>query len=262
MDQPRNPARARLAQGGLALGMGVRFARTAEIARMMRAAGYDWLFIDLEHGPGSLESTAQISCAALDAGIAPLIRVPHGEFAMATRALDGGGWGIVMPHVDTAAEAREVVDRLKYPPLGHRSMGGIGPHYGLRSASSAEAAAALNAANLIVVMLETPTAIANAAAIAAVPGVDVLLIGTNDLCAEMGIHGDFANERVAEAYKEMIAACERHGKYPGMAGIYNEAIMPRYIEMGARFILAGQDAAFLSAGAAQRTGFLHRLEGR
>src|SRR5579885_3185919 len=76
----------------------------------------------------------------------------------------------------------------------------------------------------------------------------------------MGIHGDFANERVAEAYKEMIAACERHGKYPGMAGIYNEAIMPRYIEMGARFILAGQDAAFLSAGAAQRTGFLHRLE--
>jgi 2-keto-3-deoxy-L-rhamnonate aldolase RhmA len=138
-------------------------------------------------------------------------------------------------------------------------MGGIGPHYGLRSASSGEAASALNAANLTVVMLETPTAIANAEEIAAVPGVDVLLIGTNDLCAEMGIHGDFGHERVADAYQAMIAAARKHGKFPGMAGVYNETIMPRYIEMGARFILSGQDAAFMAAGAAQRTGFLRKL---
>src|SRR5438270_12528581 len=124
-----------------------------------------------------------------------------------------------MPHIDTAAEAREVVDRLKYPPVGHRSMGGTGPHYGLRNASSGEAVSALNAANLTVVMLETPTAIANAAEIAAVPGVDVLLIGSNDLCAEMGIPGDFGSERLAEAYRTMIAACTKAGKFPGMAGI-------------------------------------------
>ncbi|HZT88922.1 MAG TPA: aldolase/citrate lyase family protein, partial [Stellaceae bacterium] len=105
----------------------------------------------------------------------------------------------------------------------------------------------------------TPTAIRNAAEIAAVPGVDVLLIGTNDLCPEMGIHGDFGNERVADAYRTMIAACKQHDRFPGMAGVYGEAIMPRYIEMGARFILAGQDAQFLNAGAAQRTQFLHKL---
>jgi 4-hydroxy-2-oxoheptanedioate aldolase len=161
-----------------------------------------------------------------------------------------------MPHVDTAAEAREVVEKLKYPPVGHRSMGGTGPHYSLRSASSGEAAAALNASNLTVVMLETPTAIVNAAEIAAVPGVDVLLIGTNDLCAEMGIHGDFGHDRVRDAYATMIAACKKAGKFPGMAGIYNETLMPRYIEMGARFILSGQDAAFMLAGAQSRTGFL------
>ena len=79
-----------------------------------------------------------------------------------------------------AQPRQEVVNRLKYPPIGHRSMGGIGPHYGLRSASSGEAASALNAANLTIVMLETPKAIANAEEIASVPGVDVLLIGTND----------------------------------------------------------------------------------
>ena len=138
-------------------------------------------------------------------------------------------------------------------------MGGIGPHYGLRSAGSGEAATALNAANLTIVMLETPTAIANAAEIAAVPGVDVLLIGTNDLCAEMGIHGDFGNERAAEAYRTMIAAARKHGKFPGMAGIYSEMIMTRYIDMGARFVLSGQDAAFMAAGAAQRAGFLRKL---
>jgi len=257
----RNIAREKLEQGNLSLGVGIRMTRSVEIAKAMAVAGFDWLFLDMEHGVMSLEACAQIATAALDAGIAPIARVPNGEYPIATRALDNGALGIVMPHVDTAGEAKEVVDRLKYPPVGHRSMGGVGPHYGLRSASSGEAAGALNAANLTIVMLETPTAIRNAAEIAAVPGVDVLLIGTNDLCAELGIHGDFGNEKIAEAYKAMIAACKRHGKFPGMAGIYNEAIMPRYIEMGARFILAGQDAAFLTAGAAQRTGFLHKLHG-
>ena len=255
----RNVAREKLEQGQLSLGVGVRMTRSVEIAKAMAVAGFDWLFLDMEHGVMSLEACAQISTAALDAGIAPIARVPNGEYAIATRALDNGALGIVMPHVDTPAEAREVVNRLKYPPVGHRSMGGIGPHYGLRSASSGEAAAALNAANLTFVMLETPTAIANAADIAAVPGIDVLLIGTNDLCAEMGIHGDFGNERVAEAYRAMIAAARQHGKFPGMAGIYNETIMPRYIEMGARFVLSGQDAAFMAAGAVQRTGFLRKL---
>jgi 4-hydroxy-2-oxoheptanedioate aldolase len=256
----RNVARDKLENGELSLGVGVRLTRSVEIAKAMATAGFDWLFLDMEHGVMSLEACAQISTAALDAGIAPIARVPSGQYSIATRALDNGALGIVMPHVDTAAEAREVVEKLKYPPVGHRSMGGIGPHYSLRSASTGDAAKALNAANLTVVMLETPTAIANAEEIAAVPGVDVLLIGTNDLCAEMGIHGDFGNERVASAYTRMIAACVKHRKFPGMAGIYNEAIMPRYIEMGARFVLSGQDAAFLMAGATQRTGFLRKLK--
>src|SRR6185312_3431675 len=208
----RNVAREKLEQGQLSLGVGIRLTRSVEIAKAMAASGFDWLFLDMEHGVMSLEACAQISTAALDAGIAPIARVPNGEYAIATRALDNGALGIVMPHVDTAAEAREVVSKLKYPPVGHRSMGGIGPHYGLRSASTGEAAKALNESNLTVVMLETPTAIANAEEIAAVPGVDVLLIGSNDLCAEMGIHGEFGHQRVADAYAKMIAACRKYNK--------------------------------------------------
>jgi 2-keto-3-deoxy-L-rhamnonate aldolase RhmA len=252
----RNVAREKLEQGQLSLGVGIRTTRSVEIGKMMATAGFDWLFLDMEHGTMSLDACAQIAAAALDAGIAPIARVPNGQYSIATRALDNGCLGIVMPHVDTAAEAREVVEKLKYPPVGHRSVGGWGPHYQLSKLSTGEAVKALNAANLTVVMLETPTAIANADEIAAVPGVDVLLIGSNDLCAEMGIPGDFGNEILAEAYKTMIAACHRQKKFPGMAGIYNETIMPRYIDMGARFILSGQDGSFMMAGAQSRTGFL------
>ena len=257
----RNVAREKLEQGQLSLGVGIRMARGVEIAKMMAVAGFDWLFLDMEHGVMSLETCAQISAAALDAGIAPIARVPNGQYSIATRALDNGALGIVMPHVDTAAEARECVEKLKYPPIGHRSVGGWGPHYQLGKLSTGDAVKALNASNLTVVMLETPTAIANADEIAAVPGVDVLLIGSNDLCAEMGIPGDFGNDRLADAYAKMIAACEKGGKFPGMAGIYNEAIMPRYIGMGARFILSGQDASFVMAGAQSRTGFLRKTLG-
>jgi 4-hydroxy-2-oxoheptanedioate aldolase len=256
-----NPALDRLASGGLSLGCGVRLTRSVEIGAAMKSAGFDWLFIDCEHGTMSLDAAAQIAVAALGAGIAPIVRVPNGEYSMATRVLDNGALGIVMPHVDSAAEAAEVVQKLKYPPVGHRSMGGIGPHYSLRSATSAEAAAALNAANLTVVMLETPTAIANADEIASVPGVDVLLIGTNDLCAEMGIHGDFGNARVTEAYEAMIAACRRHNKFPGMAGVYSENLMARYIGLGARFILGGNDTNLLSAAATARAGALRKMQG-
>lgn len=254
----RNVAREKLEQGKLSLGVGVRMTRSVEIAKAMAVAGFDWLFLDMEHGVMSLEACAQIATAALDAGIAPLARVPNGQYSIATRALDNGALGIIMPHVDTAAEAREVVEKLKYPPIGHRSVGGWGPHYSLRSVSTGEGAKTLNEANLTVVMLETPTAIANAAEIAAVPGVDVLLIGSNDLCAEMGIPGEFGSDKLRDAYATMIAACEKGGKFPGMAGIYDEKIMPRYIEMGARFILSGQDGNFLMAGAQSRATFLHR----
>jgi 4-hydroxy-2-oxoheptanedioate aldolase len=255
----RNVAREKLEQGQLSLGVGVRISRSVEIAKAMAASGFDWLFLDMEHGVMSLEACAQIATAALDAGITPIARVPNGQYSIATRALDNGVLGIVVPHVDTAAEAREVVEKLKYPPVGHRSMGGVGPHYSLRSASVGDAARQVNAANLSVVMLETPTAIENAAEIAAVPGVDVLLIGTNDLCAEMGIHGDFGSDRVKDAYAKMIAACEKSNKFPGMAGIYNETIMQRYIGMGARFILSGQDQQFMLAGAQACTHALHRM---
>src|SRR3954469_25897354 len=140
----RNVAREKLEKDQLSLGVGVRMTRSVEIAAAMASAGFDWLFLDMEHGTMSLDACAQIAAAALEAGITPIARVPNGQYSIATRALDNGAMGIVMPHVDTAAEAREVVEKLKYPPIGHRSVGGWGPHYQLQKMSTGDAVTTLN----------------------------------------------------------------------------------------------------------------------
>jgi 2-keto-3-deoxy-L-rhamnonate aldolase RhmA len=254
-----NPAKERLKKGEVALGCGVRLARTVEIAKMMAVAGYDWLFIDMEHGSIDLDIACQMAVAALDAGIAPIPRVPAGEFSIATRLLDGGAAGIVIPHVDTADEAREIVDRLKYPPQGHRSVAGAMAQLGYRPTPLAEATRTVNAETLLVVMIETPRAVENAEAIAAVPGIDVLLIGTNDLSMELGIPGGLGDPKVVACYERVIAACKRHGKHAGLGGVYTEDLMQKYIGMGTRFVLGGNDFSLVMQGAQARAKFVRGL---
>src|SRR6201997_5882693 len=108
----RTSARERLEAGELALGVGIRQSRTVDIASIMKACGYDWLFLDLEHNSMDLDTAVQIAVAALGAGIAPVARVPAGQLWMATRFLDGGGLGIVVPHVDTPQEAQRIAQAL------------------------------------------------------------------------------------------------------------------------------------------------------
>lgn len=254
-----NHTKRQLAAGKLAIGMGLRVARSVDIATIARTCGYDWLFIDMEHNSMDVDTAAQISMASLPVGITPIVRVPGKEHHHASRLLDAGAQGIVVPHVDTVEEAQRAVAYCKYPPIGHRSVMGVLPQYGYRSVPVGESTAAANDETLVVVMLETPAAIAQADAIAAVPGIDVVLIGTNDLCAEMGIPGQFADPRVEEAYRGVIAACRRHGVHPGMGGVYEPKLMERYIGLGMRFILSGGDLGFLMAGARLRADFLHGL---
>jgi 4-hydroxy-2-oxoheptanedioate aldolase len=254
--QIRNPARERLEKGELALGVGLRAVRTVDIAKMMKTCGYDWIFIDLEHGPFSIETATSLCVAALDTGISPIVRVPFMQHAMATRVLDGGALGIVMPHVDTADEARAVVDHLKYPPQGHRSLAGGQAIADFRPVRTGEFAAAANRALLTVVMLETPAAIENAAAIAAVPGVDALLIGTNDLAAEMGIPGEFGHARIVAACESVIAACRGANKWAGIGGVYTGDLLGRYVGMGVKLVLAGGDSGFLMEAAGARAALV------
>ncbi len=255
-----NTVRERLSAGELCLGMGLRQARTVDIGRILAACGYDFAFIDMEHNTMGIDTAAQIAVACHDAGVTPLIRVPGYEHYLATRLLDAGAMGIVFPHVDTAEHAKELVASCKYPPVGHRSLGGPMAQLGFRPYSRSESSAAVNRETVMVMMLETPEAIENADAIAAVPGVDVLLIGTNDLTLEMGIPGKYDEPAVVRAYDAVVAACRKHGKHPGMGGIYDHPTMEKYVKAGARFILCGSDISFLMAAGQARADFVRGIE--
>lgn len=253
---PKNSALERLKNGDLALGVGVRLARSIEIAKMMRASDFDWLFIDLEHGSLSLETVSQISIAAADNGIAPIVRVPTGQWDIASRALDGGALGIVLPHIDTVADAAEAVHHLRFPPVGHRgTLGGL-PQYDYLPVKAEQVAREVNAMTLIAPMIESPEGVENAERIAAVEGIDVLLIGVNDLAQSMGLPGQLDHPTVVDAVTEVARACAAQGKHAGIGGIGDQALMRRYIGMGMRFILAGNDFSFMMAGAKQRADAL------
>jgi 2-keto-3-deoxy-L-rhamnonate aldolase RhmA len=146
-----------------------------------------------------------------------------------------------------------VVSRLRYPPQGHRSVAGAMPVFDFERVNGAEATAAVNRTLLITVMIETPLAVENADAIAAVEGVDTLLIGTNDLSTEMGIPGRFGDPRMIAAYEAVTAACRRHGKWAGMGGATAEEDLRRYIGMGVRMVLAGGDLALMLQAGSRMT---------
>ena len=255
-----NHARRKMAAGGLALGFGVQHLRTSGTAMVAAASGHDWLFIDCEHGAFSIHEATQLCLAALPTGITPILRVCADALDEGTRALDNGALGIVIPHVDTVKQAKRVADAFHYPPVGHRSWGGSPAVYGYQPPSPAEAQKALNDEILTVVMIESPEGVANADAIAAVKGVDVLLMGTSDLTAELGISGQIGHPKVVDAYAKVIAACRKHGKFAGMGGVYDQEHAARYINMGAQFLLSGNDHNYLMAGASARGQFLRGLK--
>lgn len=254
-----NQVKRQLAAGQLALGMVLRQARTVDIASIAKTCGYDWISIDMEHTSLDLDTAAQMAHASLAVGVTPIVRVPGQEHYHASRLLDCGAQGIIMPHVDTAEDARRLVSHCRYPPVGRRSLASVQPQLAFASVPAEAAMRQVDDELLVIAMLESPEAIANADAIAAVPGVDVLHIGTGDLCAEMGISGRFDDPKVEQAYREVTNACRGHGKHAGMAGIHDPALAQKFIGFGVRFVAGGTDLNFLMAGARERTKLLRGL---
>jgi 2-keto-3-deoxy-L-rhamnonate aldolase RhmA len=214
----------------------------------------------MEHNSMSIDLAAQISIAAQDAGITPVVRVPDFQHFHATRALDAGAQGIVVPHVDNPEVARRMVRHCMYPPIGHRSVTGALPQLDLRPAPLGEATAAINAATLLILMIETPEAIDRVEEIAAVPGFDVLLVGANDLCMEMGIPGQLDHPRLGEAFERTVAASRANGKHAGLGGVYDPPLIQRYLAMGFRLVLAGSDLSFMLGAAKARASAVRAMK--
>src|SRR5215469_2471344 len=249
----RNGVKEKLARGEVVASMTVRLVRGVEIASIARTAGFDTLYIDVEHSSFSLETTSQICVAALAAGIAPFVRVPSHRPEHVSRVLDGGALGVIAPHVRSAEEARAVVRAAKFPPLGERSAAGGVPHLHYGSFPVAEANAALNKATMVIVQCESTEFLDRADEIMGVEGVDLALVGTNDLLADWELAGQYEHARVREAYARVIAAAQKHGKHVGVGGLATRPkLAAEYVRMGARYVSTGTDLAFLLAACADK----------
>ena len=256
-----NPVKDRMAAGGVALGLNVRLARSPDIARIAKASGHDFLFIDTQHSIFDLETIAHIAHTALAIGVAPLVRVRGIDDPDVSLLLDNGVTGIVYPDIGTAEQARRAVGVCRFPPLGKRSVAGGYPHFDYRAGALADTVRALDESALVVAMIETVEGLENVDAIAAVDGVDVIHLGSNDLLAAMGKAGQFDDPAIVAAQERVTDAARRHGKFAGCGGNRDVARQVEAIRRGAQFVTTQTDIGFLMAAAnAWTTGVRERLE--
>ncbi|MGD0025386.1 MAG: aldolase/citrate lyase family protein [Xanthobacteraceae bacterium] len=248
-----NPALERMRSGDVALGMVVRLGRSGDIARIAKASGHDFIFVDSQHALYSLETIGHISQTALGCGVTPMVRTRGWDDPNTSLLLDNGVLGIIAPDVSTAAQARAVVDVCKFPPIGKRSVSGGYPMFDFRALPLTESLPALNDKTLVICMIETVEGLANVEQIAAVPGVDVVHIGCNDLLVNMGNPGAFGSPEIMSAIERVIAAANKNGIFAGLGGDRDPKRQAHFIRKGVKFVTTQTDIAMLTAEATRRT---------
>jgi 4-hydroxy-2-oxoheptanedioate aldolase len=190
---------------------------------------------------------------ALDIGLAPFVRVPEREYCVIGRLLDGGVLGIIAPRVESVEEAQDIVAVCRFPPLGHRSAVATLAHANFRKLPAGEFNQAMNEATVVMILIESPRGIGNVEAIAALPGVDLVGIGTNDLSAELGVAGQYSHPSVRKAHEAAISACQRARKPLAIGGIGDLAYTAELIRLGAApFLFTGIDTDLLLGAARDR----------
>jgi 2-keto-3-deoxy-L-rhamnonate aldolase RhmA len=246
----KNHALEKLQRDELVIALVVKKVTSVDIALVAASCGYDALYVDLEHSVISEADASQICITAFLAGVTPLVRVPAGDIELATRMLDHGAMGIIFPQVRNPQEAAALVRACKFTPDGERGVAGQWPQIGFRSLPAKDVRKAFNDSLFISCMLESPESIEHAAAIAAIDGVSVVHIGSQDMTDAMGIPGDFDNPMLLDAYKKVIEAARSHGKAMGTGRIGKRPeLVKTAIDLGARFVTVSNEWAFMMSGA-------------
>ena len=254
---PENRAKQKLAAGELVICLAVNQMRSAEAPLIAEACGFDAIFIDLEHSATSLETAATICVAALRTTVTPLARVSSQSPFHSARILDAGAQGVMIPHVQDAAQARAIVDQLRFPPLGQRSAFGTGPTLAYRAVSQADVNAQLNAQELVIAMLETPAAVENAEEIARVQGIDMIHIGGLDVSNLMGIPAKYRDRRMMDVFEHVARAAKANGKFMGVGGARGDIELQRdLVRMGVQYLTTGSDVSYLMTAARSELGAL------
>ncbi len=237
-----------LRQGRPVFGTMVAMCRTPDVMCLLAHAGMDFTLIDTEHGAFTTESVADLCRAARGVGLSAILRVPGRGSTYVSRSLDIGANGLMMPRIETADEAAEVVKWAKYRPLGNRglALGGAGRDY-LPAPYPMAAMLEANESTILVIQIESKEAVERIDEIAAVPGIDVLLIGPYDLSASFDVPGQFDHPDVVEAIRKVVAAGRKYGVASGIhAGNAAECLFWR--DEGMTFLASSSEAGMISSG--------------
>ncbi|ETS74612.1 hypothetical protein PFICI_13096 [Pestalotiopsis fici W106-1] len=244
-----NPFRDRILAGEVCAVMSVKVVLSNEIAMMTKMAGIHGMFIDMEHSSSDLSQVAQLILACTYAGVSPLVRVPSQSPWHISRVLDSGAAAVIVPHVETVDEVKALVRAAKYAPLGARGCANNQPILHFRSLPSPVQNEVLNRETMLIPMIETPGAVDLAEEFLSIDGVDGILIGSNDLCSDYGIHGQYDNPIYQDAVTKIVLAGKKYGKPIGIGGIGGRAdLLEKWFAMGASWSLSGGDQAMLLAG--------------
>lgn len=247
-----NPVRAKLKRGESSVGTWLTLPDVVT-AQLMARTGLDWLTVELEHSPTSFETAAKMFAIIAASGCVPLVRVPINSVENIKRVLDTGAWGVIVPMVNSRAEAEAVVKAARYRPIGERSIGGA-LHAANFATDAATYYAKANDEILVVVMAEHVDAVENIGAILSVPGIDLVFVGPNDLHASMGLPPSFDSD--APQFNDALKKILSHAKARGIAaGIHvaDAAQAQRRIAEGWQFIAVTSEAGFMLGKAAEIT---------
>jgi len=218
---------------------------SASAVEIAAETGFDWLLIDLEHGSGTTADLRGQLLATRGTKAAPIVRIASADADAVKFVMDSGAAGVMFPYVANADEAARCVQMMKYPPTGARGVAQIirATNYGRNwQGYLAEA----NEQSLVIVQIETPDAADKADEIAAVPGVDVLFVGPMDLSVNLGHPGDFTPPTFIQHLKNVVQACERHGKTAGI--LSRPELVESHKQLGFRLVALGSDSGAVVAG--------------
>ncbi len=225
-------------------------------AEVLAQAGFDWLWIDMEHGPLNLETVHRMIQATKGTDTVPIVRVPWNLHWLAKPILDMGAMGVIMPSVMTPEEAMEAVRALRYPPEGVR---GFGPGFAaLRwGLTVPEYVKMANQEIMAIVLIEQIGAVDRINEILSVPGIDVIMIGPYDLSGSMGLLGQVTHPKVEEAIDRVLAAAQK-AKIPAGILALTPGEINRRLDQGFQFLIVGTDTGFLAGGAKNILGQIKR----
>lgn len=240
----KNETKGRLKKGEVVAGVALQQLRSTELPRLLGAAGFDYLFIDAEHGGFNMETMQDMVKAAAQAGITPLIRVAELRYSLVARALDIGAQGIILPRVEDPELLRTALSWTRFPPRGMRGFGITPPQIDYRAASMVEIMAAANEETLNIVQFESVEALERSHELLGVEGIDVAMIGPADLSISMGLPGEFDHPQLVRGIERFIGDCEQHGVIPGIHCRSTEMAKP-WIAKGMRLVGCGSEITML-----------------